>query len=231
VAGAAAQETAPATGPAGGGLKTPQQAAAAYYRALLDEDGDLLLSCVDTQDPEVRQVVAARAAMLSASRAYRRASAAWGPVPAGVLPPAGNTALLERVAAATAAAVEVPDGAGVTLTPALGPLAAASPRGPAGGDGGELFRLRVVKAQEAWRVDLRGSGEMLRQQLATGARAAAEMTAAEARAIAAVAAEIDQGRITTAAAAAAAVKERTAAAQADLAARWKVEKAATRKAP
>ena len=127
--------SAPATQP---DLSTPQKAAIAFFHALFEEDGQLLLACLDTRDPGVKKIMMARAAQFDAAHHYRiSAQKKFGQVPAEFLPPTdSNFELIQLLIKAAAQSPATIDADRASLTPEL-------PHGPNEPTMGGLFQLRT----------------------------------------------------------------------------------------
>ncbi len=199
-------------------LATPQQAAAAYYRAIAEEDGELFADCIDIRNDAIKEAVAARAAELSASGHFRSAARSkFGAVAPQLLPTAPNVELMQLLMNQAPNAIVTIEQDRAVLTPVLPHTANES-------DMGENFRMVLSKTGASWRIVLQDSASIFKLQTEPPAKADIELRIAYAAATQAVATEIDQGRFTDSQEAAESLKDRKAVAQAEVLKRLQAEK-------
>jgi hypothetical protein len=207
-------------------LSTPVKAAAAYYKALIEGDGALLLACVDLQDDNVKVIITAQAGRMDATRQYQAAAKkAFGEVPEQLMPPVFSAQMQRMIAPLLPQAEVVEQGNSATLTPRGMGGPAAGPGPGAGGDMGPLFQMTLTKKDGVWRVRLQDSGQVFKMELDGSARGQAEQTTAENPELRAVALEIEQGKYKTAEEAWKVLRERMQKADQAVQQRWMQQKA------
>ena len=211
-------------------FSTPQKTATAYYRALINEDGQLLIACTDTRDDAIKTIVTAWGATLDAYRHYGNAAKKkFGNVDDYSLPSNKNREFLAKLMSLMPQAKVTIKVDHAELVPVLPPDSDLAQHGMAMfAEGGELdmFKMAFIKIDGEWQLRLPDLGGGFQVQTDASVRIQADAQLVVAKAIETFLADFDKQNFQNEHEAFAALNAVRNKAMDD----WRAEKARTREA-